>query len=31
VLATVLAAGSYLAFIWLLRLQMPVWPSFLTA
>jgi hypothetical protein len=31
VLGTVLAAGSYLAFIWLLRLQMPVWPSFLTA
>lgn len=29
VLATVLAAGSYGAFIWLLRLQIPVWPTFL--
>lgn len=31
VLAAVLAAGSYVAFIWLLRLQMPVWPSFLVS
>ena len=30
VLATVLAAGSYLAFVKLLNLQFPVWPSFLT-
>ena len=31
ILATVLAIGSYLAFIVLLKLQFPVWPSFLTA
>jgi hypothetical protein len=31
VLATVLAIGSYLAFIVLLKLQFPVWPSFLSA
>jgi hypothetical protein len=30
VLATVLAVMSYLAFIVLLKLQFPVWPSFLT-
>lgn len=30
VLATALAAGSYLAFVKLLSLQFPVWPSFLT-
>lgn len=30
VLATVLAVVSYLAFIVLLKLQFPVWPSFLT-
>lgn len=30
VLATVLAVGSYLAFIVLLKLQFPVWPSFIT-
>ena len=30
VLATVLAIGSYLAFIVLLKLQFPVWPSFIT-
>ena len=30
VLATVLAAGSYVAFIWALKLQMPVWPAFIT-
>ena len=31
VLATVLAVLSYLAFIVLLKLQFPVWPSFLTS
>jgi predicted outer membrane lipoprotein len=29
VLATILAVGSYLAFIKLLNLQFPVWPSFI--
>ena len=29
ILSTVLAAGSYLAFIVLLKLQMPVWPTFI--
>ena len=29
VLATVLAAGSYGAFVWALKLQFPVWPSFI--
>jgi len=29
-LATVLSIGSYLAFIVLLKLQMPVWPTFIT-
>jgi hypothetical protein len=29
-LATVLAAGSYVAFIWALKLQIPVWPTFIT-
>jgi Tripartite tricarboxylate transporter TctB family len=29
VLATILAIISYTAFIWLLRLQFPVWPAFL--
>ncbi|SDM64759.1 Tripartite tricarboxylate transporter TctB family protein [Oryzisolibacter propanilivorax] len=29
VLATVLAAGSYFAFVWALKLQFPVWPSFI--
>jgi predicted outer membrane lipoprotein len=29
VLATVLAIGSYVAFVWLLNLQFPVWPSFI--
>lgn len=29
ILATVLALGSYLAFIVLLKLQIPVWPTFL--
>jgi hypothetical protein len=30
VLATVLAIGSYLAFIVLLKLQFPVWPTFIS-
>ena len=30
ILATVLAIGSYVAFIWALKLQMPVWPAFIT-
>jgi hypothetical protein len=30
ILATVLAIGSYLAFIVALKLQMPVWPVFIT-
>jgi superfamily II DNA/RNA helicase len=30
ILATILSAGSYLAFIMLLKLQMPVWPTFIT-
>jgi len=30
ILATILAVGSYLAFIVLLKLQFPVWPSFIT-
>ena len=29
ILATVLSIGSYMAFIFLLKLQMPVWPAFL--
>jgi hypothetical protein len=29
ILATILAAGSYLAFIVLLKLQIPVWPTFI--
>lgn len=29
VLATVLAAGSYVVFVWALNLQFPVWPSFI--
>lgn len=29
ILATVLAAGSYVAFILLLKLQIPVWPTFI--
>lgn len=31
ILATILAVGSYLAFVKLLNLQFPVWPAFLTA
>jgi hypothetical protein len=30
ILGTVLAIGSYLAFIVLLKLQFQVWPSFIT-
>ena len=30
ILATVLAAGSYVAFILLLKLQIPVWPTFIS-
>jgi len=30
ILATILAAGSYVAFVKLLSLQFPVWPAFLT-
>jgi predicted outer membrane lipoprotein len=30
ILATILAIGNYLAFIVLLKLQFPVWPSFIT-
>ena len=29
ILATALAAGSYAAFVWALKLQFPVWPSFI--
>ena len=29
VLATVVAIGSYVAFVWALKLQFPVWPSFI--
>src|SRR3954471_24163111 len=31
ILATVLAVGSYFSFVVLLKLQFPVWPSFITA
>lgn len=30
ILATVLAIGSYIAFVWALKLQFPVWPAFIT-
>lgn len=30
ILATVLAVGSYLGFVWALKLQFQVWPSFIT-
>ena len=30
ILATVLAAGSYVAFVLVLKLQFPVWPAFIT-
>lgn len=29
VLSTLLAVGSYVAFVWALKLQFPVWPSFI--
>lgn len=29
ILSTVLAVGSYTAFVWALNLQFPVWPSFI--
>ena len=29
ILATILAVGSYVAFVWGLNLQFPVWPSFI--
>ena len=29
-LATILAVGSYIAFIWALKLQIQVWPTFIT-
>jgi hypothetical protein len=29
ILATILAVFSYVAFVWLLKLQFPVWPSFI--
>jgi hypothetical protein len=31
VLSSILASGSYLVFISLLKLQMPVWPAFVNA
>ena len=31
ILATVLAIGSYIAFVYVLKLQFPVWPAFLTS
>jgi hypothetical protein len=30
ILGTILSAGSYAGFVWLLNLQFPVWPSFIT-
>ncbi len=30
ILATVLAVGSYIAFIWALKLQIQVWPTFIS-
>jgi hypothetical protein len=30
ILATILAAGSYVAFVIILKLQFPVWPAFIT-
>ena len=30
VLATILAVGSYIAFIWTLKLQIQVWPTFIS-
>ncbi|MEO6624844.1 MAG: tripartite tricarboxylate transporter TctB family protein, partial [Burkholderiaceae bacterium] len=31
ILATILAITSYIAFIWLLKLQFPVWPAFIAS
>jgi hypothetical protein len=31
ILSVILAIGSYAAFVWLLKLQFQVWPSFLTS
>jgi hypothetical protein len=30
ILATILAVMSYVAFVWMLKLQFPVWPTFIT-
>ena len=30
ILATILAIGSYIVFVWGLKLQFPVWPSFIS-
>lgn len=30
ILSAILSAGSYVAFVWALKLQFPVWPSFIT-
>ena len=30
IMATILSIGSYVAFIWLLKLQIQVWPTFIT-
>lgn len=30
ILSAVLSAGSYVAFVWALKLQFPVWPTFIT-
>jgi hypothetical protein len=30
ILSVVLAVGSYVAFVWVLKLQFPVWPTFIT-
>ena len=30
ILAVILAAGSYVVFVWALNLQFPVWPTFIT-
>lgn len=30
VLSAILAAGSYVAFVWVLKLQFPVWPTFIS-
>lgn len=30
ILSAILSAGSYVAFVWALKLQFPVWPTFIT-